>query len=228
MNRSIRIFLQLAGLLFTGAALLAADNTIAIIAVSDITEQGQGTRRAMPVNPVYYHPHTTGFSNSGATIDGVVSPPKPSVEIMLVKALSSQGYIYHKLVNKPPSVTLVFAWGCMAPQLSSDGRRVQNKKDMSALVEGIHPMDPNEDSLQADKIRAAVIVPRFYLTISALDFNALTQNKYVTLWCTRVSTEVEGNQLAQVLPALIQAATPLIGTQTYGPRVVMEPLATAN
>lgn len=225
MNRSIRVLLHFFGLLLTGAALLAADNSIAVIAVSDITEQGQGTRHALPTNPVYYYPHTTGFSNSGATVDGVISPPKPNVEILLVKALASQGYIYHKVANKPPSITLVLAWGCMAPEMSPDGRSVQNKQEMHVLVEGTHLMDPNEDSFQADKIRAAVIVPRFYLTIAALDYNALAQNKYVTLWCTRASTEVEGNQLAQVLPALIQAVTPLIGTQTYGPRVVVERVA---
>jgi hypothetical protein len=228
MNRPVRILVQLAGLLLSGAALLAADNTIAVIAVSDITEQGQGTRRAKPSDPVYYYPHTTGFSNSGATIEGVTSPPKPNVEIQLVKALASQGYIYHKLANKEPSVMLVFTWGCMAPQFDSDGRKVLNRKDMSALVEGIHPMDPNEDSLRADKIRGAIMAPRFYLTISGMDFNALSQKKYITLWCTRVSTETEGNQLAQVLPALIQAATPIVGTQTDEPRVVVERLTAQN
>ena len=224
----MRVLLQFTGLLLTGAALLAADNTIAVIAVSDITEEGQGTRQATPANPVYYHPHTNGFINSGAPVEGVTSPPTPNVEIMLVKALASQGYIYHKLANKPPSITLVFAWGAMAPQLGPDGRKVENRRDMSALVEGIHPMDPNEDSFQADKIRAAIIVPRFYLTITAMDFNALSRKKFVTLWCTRVSTEVEGNQLNQVLPALIHAATPVIGSQTYGPRVVVEPLPAAK
>ena len=95
MKRSIRILLPIAGLLFTGATLLAADSSIAVIAVSDITDQGQGTRRPTPANPVYYYPHTTGFSISGATVDGVTSPPKGKVEVMLVKALASQGYIYH-------------------------------------------------------------------------------------------------------------------------------------
>jgi hypothetical protein len=226
MNRSIRILLQLAGLLLTGAALLAADNTIAVIAMSDITYEGKGTRRATPANPVYYYPHTTGFSNSGATIDGVTSPPKPNVEVMLAKALASQGYIYHKLANKPPSIVLVFTWGYMAPQLSSDNK-VQNQEDMSNLVGGIH-FDPNEDGVRADRIRAATTVPRFYLTISGMDFNALSEKKHVMLWCTQASTEIRGNQLAQVLPALIQAATPIIGSQLNEPQIVVEQLATGN
>jgi len=228
MNRTIRILLQFAGLLLTGAALLAADSSIAVIAVSDITEEGQATRRAMPANPVYYYPHTTGFSISGATVDGVTSPPKGNVEVMLVKALASQGYIYHKLANKPASIALVFAWGYMAPKYGPDGLKIQNKGDMSALVEGIHPIDPNEDGFRADKIRAAVATSRFYLTITGLDFNALSQKKYVTLWCTRVSTGMEGNQLSDVLPALIKAATPIIGTQTGEPRIVEESLATGS
>jgi hypothetical protein len=225
MNRSKRVLLLLAGLLLPGAALLAADNSIAVIAVSDITDQGQGTQHATPANPVYYYPHTTGFTKSGAPVDGVTSLPKGQVERMLVKALASQGFIYHKLANKEPSVMLVFEWGCIAPEPSADGRKVQNKGDISALVEGIHPMDPTEESIQADKIRGALIVPRFYVTITALDFKALSDKKYVTLWCTRASTDVEGNKLDLVLPALIHAATPIIGTQTYGPRIVTEAVA---
>jgi len=207
----------------TGAALLAADNTIAVIAVSDITAEGQGTRRATPANPVYYYPHTTGFSNSGATIDGVTSPPKPNVEIMLVKALAAQGYIYHKLANKPASIMLVFEWGYMAPQFRDTGT-VVNKAEMTALVEGLHPLDESDGSLRSGNMSAAIKTARFYLTISGVDYDALAQNKYITLWCTRVSAEMEGNQLAQVLPALIRSAAPIIGTQTELHDIVVVPL----
>jgi len=223
MKRSIRILLPIAGLLFTGATLLAADSSIAVIAVSDITDQGQGTRRPTPANPVYYYPRTNGFVNSGATVDGVTSPPKPNVEVMLVKALASQGYIYHKLANKPPSIMLVFAWGYMAPEFRDTGSIV-NKAEMTSLVEGLHPLDETEGSLQSSNMSAAIKTARFYLTISAVDYNALAQQKYITLWCTRVSTEIDNNQLSQVLPALLRTAAPILGTQTERHDIVVVPL----
>jgi hypothetical protein len=223
MKCPIRILLLLAGLLLPGAALLAADSSIAVIAVSDITDQGQGTRRPTPANPVYYYPRTNGFINSGATVDGVTSPPKPNVEVMLVKALASQGYIYHKLANKPPSIMLVFAWGYMAPKFRDTGT-IENKDEMVSLVEGLNPIDESDGSLQGSNMGSALKTARFYLTISAVDYNALAQQKYITLWCTRVSTAIDNNQLAQVLPALLRAATPLLGTQTNRHDITVVPL----
>ena len=57
-----------------------------------------------------------------------------------------------------------------------------------------------------------------------MDYNALAQQKYITLWCTRVSTEIDNNQLSQVLPALLRTAAPILGTQTERHDIVVVPL----
>jgi len=60
-------------------------------------------------------------------------------------------------------------------------------------------------------------VPRYYVTVSALDFDAAIQHKkYIVLWTEFISTGLYGHTLDQVLPSLIAAGAPMFGRDTNG------------
>jgi len=60
-------------------------------------------------------------------------------------------------------------------------------------------------------------VPRYYVTVSALDFDAMIKHKqYVIYWTEYISTGLYGHSLDQVLPSLIAAGAPMFGRDTNG------------
>jgi hypothetical protein len=70
--------------------------------------------------------------------------------------------------------------------------------------------------------------PRYYLMVSALDFKAALKKQYVVLWTARVSTELTGHTLDEVLPSLIAAGAPMFGRDTDGPAFSDRPVVPAG
>jgi hypothetical protein len=68
-----------------------------------------------------------------------------------------------------------------------------------------------------NELNQAVRRPRYFLMVSAIDFKSATQKKPVLLWCARVSTELQGRNLADVLPILVSSGVPRFGESTNGP-----------
>jgi hypothetical protein len=74
-----------------------------------------------------------------------------------------------------------------------------------------------------DEINRAALTPRYYVMVSAFDFQiALKQKKMVRLWTARMSTARAGTTLDKVLPALITAGGPIFGRDTALPMFVQE------
>ena len=65
-----------------------------------------------------------------------------------------------------------------------------------------------------DSIHEAAHHARYFLMVSALDFQAATQGKPVLLWCARVSTELAGHTLDGVLPTLIETGARKFGEES--------------
>ena len=72
-----------------------------------------------------------------------------------------------------------------------------------------------------DEIHEAAHHARYFLMVSALDFQAAIRKKPVLLWCARVSTELVGRDLSDVMGALIEQGVPRFGEETGGPKFVM-------
>jgi hypothetical protein len=102
-----------------------------------------------------------------------------------------------------------------------------NQHEMLMLVGG-SKHDVNRLDPQREDIQEAARNPRYYLIVSALDFQAALHKKPVLLWCARVSTERAGHHLDEVLPTLIAAAGPSFGQETTRPRFAQAPLVPAG
>jgi hypothetical protein len=95
-----------------------------------------------------------------------------------------------------------------------------NGNEMEQLVFGSNH-DRNTYSAnpttRMDSLNFESRIPRYYVTISALDFAAATQQKkLVVLWTAYMSTGLTGHTLDQVLPSLIAAGAPMWGRDTDG------------
>ena len=62
--------------------------------------------------------------------------------------------------------------------------------------------------------------PRYYVMISAFDFQSWLHHKPVLLWRAHVSTELWGHYFDQVVGTLINTAAPLFGRETKMPHFV--------
>jgi len=104
---------------------------------------------------------------------------------------------------------------------------VINKTEMEELVLGSdyeRETYRNLPSLRLERLVNASRVPRYYVMISALDFEAAMRKETVVLWTARISTAREGHSLAEVLPTLIAEGVPMAGRPTDGPEWLVSPI----
>ncbi len=104
-----------------------------------------------------------------------------------------------------------------------------NHNEMEELVFGSeYAPDPlansgSHPSLRVEALTNAARVPRYYLMVSALDFNSAVKKKPIVLWTARISTSLWSHTLEQVLPTLIATGAPRFGRDTDGPQITTEP-----
>jgi hypothetical protein len=120
--------------------------------------------------------------------------------------------------NQPGDQTAAINQAASAGLLPAPG--MANQAEMEELVAGSsRELDNNQKdpSLRSQALIDASRIPRYYVTVSALDYAAATQEKKpVVLWTARMSTELYGHTLAEVLPTLIAQGAPQFGTDTNG------------
>ena len=106
-----------------------------------------------------------------------------------------------------------------------------NAHEMEELVMGTK-FDPTPFHLypnpRQDLAESATRAPRYFFMVSALDFKSAVREKKITvLWTARISTELAGHTLEQVLPTLIADGTPAFGRDTNGPQFSEGPILPA-
>ena len=65
--------------------------------------------------------------------------------------------------------------------------------------------------------------PRYYLLVSAFDYNEWLRHNSVLLWRAHVSCPVWHHYLDQVLPTLIATGAPMFGRETKVPLLTTTP-----
>ena len=204
--------------------------------VVDLTAEGKKIPPPSRERPVFYLPVLAGYREMGALVAGEKSPPSAPVARLLAKALAAQGYLVMGEKTPPPSLVLVFHWGYLNPQIDevaspnvaddpSDQLPAEifwNQKEMLGLVVG-HSMDKlgrfeREDVLQAAREN------RYFVLVSAFDFEAAGEKKKKLLWLARMSVPSNNVTLAEVLPTMIASGGPYFGRET-GRKTITAPIA---
>jgi hypothetical protein len=219
----IRICLGLAPLAFASAAL--ADEDIRVNVVVDLTAAGKKVAKPTPDHPAYYVPVAQGDKNLGDIIVHYQDRPPPStseVQHLLVQSLAAQGYL-PATRQTPPSLILIYSWGYIAPHLMPVGKGmpiIVNEEEVVPMVAGnntdvqlmAHPPVWMDEVLHAER------QPRYYLMVSAFDFQAWRTHHVVPLWQARVSVPLWGHYLYEVMPTLVAAGVPAFGQPTGRPQ----------
>jgi len=238
--------------LLPAVTLRAVEHNVRVAVVIDMTADGRKVAHPTPENPSYYVPVVLGYKELGDILTDFQRPPPPTYEIqrLLTKALAEQGYRVAN-PQSPPSLVLVFRWGSITPQIVN-GRFVNRDEMMTYLVgenwrEMQGALDPQTTELLSEvdnSVNLESSAPhhgqgnpygepvdmgsathegaRYYLMVSALDYQASRQHKSVLLWRAHVSINYWGHYLDDTLPVLIMAAAPYFGLQTLRPVITTE------
>lgn len=200
-----------------------AFNEIKVAVVVDMTDAGKKFPQPTPAHPTYFYPVTRGYTVGQGLIEGEKPPPPTAaVQHLIALALAKQGYLV-ATSQSPPSLILTFWWGYKAPVMNGAPLPTDvmtHETELEELVFGSsHDRNTYEynPSLRLQALAGAASVPRYYVTVSALDFAAATrEKKIVVLWTAHVSTGLYGHTLEEVLPTLIATGAPQFGKDTGG------------
>ncbi len=198
--------------------------------VVDMTDDGRKLALPTKEKPTYYFPVLAGYREMGSLVAGETKPPPTSVAKLLAKALAAEHYLVTDLRTKMPSVILVFHWGYMNPQIDDTGapddpqQTFWNQKEMLGLVAGNTLANISAFSFQREDILQAARDDRYFVIVSAFDFEAAKEKKKKLLWQAKMSTPSNRVSLAEVIPAMITAGGPHFGRETKVPESITKPL----
>ena len=242
-----------------------AGGPVRVDVVTDMTDAGKKIAPPDSDHPVYYLPMPIGYKEFGYSAHFQRTPPSADeVEHMLGVALAQQNFQLMSHEHHP-SIVLNFWWGYMAPPerdhlafegasptttgsaaITSSTSPIGNAE--SALAAASHdqmldlvagesfgdegnPLDPRKQ-----EVNGMLLDPRYYIMVSAYDFNSWLENykesrsgrpvvtKPILLWKAHISTELWGHYFDQVAQTLINAGAPWFGRQTHGPKVGTIPM----
>jgi hypothetical protein len=199
--------------------------------VVDMTEAGRKISPPTKEKPAFYYPVLAGYRESGSLVAGEKSPPSTPVAKLLAKALAAQHYYVMGTKTPAPTLILVFHWGYMNPQIDDTGddenpqQVFWNQKEMLALVAGNTVKNVGVFGSDREDILQNMRDDRYFVIVSAYDFDAAKEKKKVLLWQAKMSTPSNRVSLAEVIPSMITAGGPRFGRETKLPESVTAPLA---
>lgn len=207
----------------------AAAKTCEVATNVEVTPTGRRILLPSPAHPAYYLPIVGGFREEGAVKAGEKSPPRLLVLHQLAKTLAAQGYLVVGPNTPPPSVLLVFHWGGMNPQIDEFGdmedpqKLFYNQREMVALVGG-HTLGNLDLWSEREAVLQGAETDRYFVVVSAFDFDAAQKKQKVLLWRAKMSTESAGFSMEEVVAALITGGGPHFGRETLRPAWETTPL----
>jgi hypothetical protein len=199
--------------------------------VVDMTEDGRKVAPPTKEKPAFYFPVLAGYREKGSLVAGEKSPPPNSVAKLLAKALAGQHYYVMGDKTPPPTLILVFHWGYMNPQIDDTGdpdnpqTTFWNQREMLALVAGNTLKNVGSMSFEREDILQNARDDRYFVLVTAYDFEAGKERKKKPLWQAKLSAPSNRVSLAETIPALISAGAPHFGRETEKPKAVSAPLA---
>ena len=212
-----------------------------MIVIAEHTDQGAEQGRPEPERPVYYIACDAGYIEAGNPIAGLKPPSPVTVGHALRTALDSAGY---QLATKQssPSLVLVYSYGSISE--IHDAPRYGNKPNFRARLDMVAPQKLVQQTLRyslyetdsnAGFVRPDVRdtldyanAPRYFVVVSAYDYNELTRQTPTLLWRVRLSTGDNSGAMEDILPTLARASAPYLGLNFADRQRDTVPLRTGN
>lgn len=205
--------------------------TVDVNVVVDMTDAGRKIPPPTPERPVYYLPLPEGFQKVGYAPYYQRPPPTAlEVEHFIEKEFAAQGYrvMVH---GSHPTLALDLVWGYM----DSTGGAIPPGWMHELLYGhlGSHgPWDPHTsipdgkpmDYRVSDNLKQLDRLGRYYVIVSAFDFQDWLHHKATLLWRAHISTMIWGHYFDQVLPIMVTTAAPMLGRESTRPQFVPVPV----
>jgi hypothetical protein len=217
-----------------------------VIVNIDMTADGRQIARPTPDQPTYYVPVILGYHTGGEIIAGEKPPSRAEVIRQLGKALAKEGYILQALRpnanSTRPALVLAIEWGYLNPEVTDFGDdptfipadssqtapRIAadfNQREMLTMVAGgsVYRGEAFTTS-EWERLRDAAAEGRYYIVVSAYDFDASLKGERKLLWRARMSTERQGVWMDDVVPALVASGATIFGRDVKLPKFVTAPV----
>ena len=182
----------------------AADRLLVL--TMDLTREGKQVPRPTPSQPVYYVPVVLGYQERGEIVKHYERQPKEEVILRtLITTLEQQGY---RIASKesPPTLTLTFEWGTVAPIFYRN--RVLNAGEMRMIILGESEWDvSNQHAWYSAEMKS--LTARHYLLVSAFRYQRTAEKgkEDVLLWRAHATTSAWGDYLEEVIQPMIKIAS---------------------
>lgn len=203
-----------------------------------VAERMDGARS--PTGASSYMALDGGYIEAGDPIAGETPPTPAQVAMSLQGALSKAGYTQ----EPSPSVVLTYHWGV----LRIDHRQVKvpygiktnqqarielvSTTDLGAEVEN-HMLLREKGSLLNSNAASPVLLvgptetireesrqPRFFVIVSAYDYQGLLHRDAKLLWRVKLSAREQSGEMNEVIPALVAGGAPFFGKDIHEPSSV--------
>ncbi len=196
----------------------------AVVAVTDMTEEGRKRPTASPEAPIYYQAVTAGYTDFGRGIAGEREPDHDAFLQVVLRTLKKQGYLPATDAH-PATLVLGFSWGSLRGDmggamiaLGGEKLKLMDEIETPLGLDGRYLLR----GLRSEKAERVLELSRddlFVMNIAAYDRDALIRGKQVPLWNTRISSPARGVWAADALPRIVEVGGPVIGRETATPEI---------
>lgn len=219
----MRIFFTLGVALILAAGGVGAPRTCEVNVNVSLTEAGKKIAPPTPAKPAYYYPLLAGWREEGPAEAGEKAPIPAALVKPLARALARQGFLVVGHGTPPPTLLLVFHWGAInVDELETedeDGetqKTVLNQSKMLALVGG-NTFGALDLNFEREAVMQAAEEDRYFVLVSAFDYEDAVKKKKTLLWRARMSTPSLGVVMTDVVQALVESGAPHFGRATVRP-----------
>jgi len=217
-------------------------NNVDILAVAEQVQAAPSPQD----NPVSYVAFDGGYIEAGDPIAGETAPSPDQVSQSLNSALAEHGFRMAR--GTAPSIVLTYHWGVL--RIDHQQIRVPYgiKTNLIARIELVstqklgaevenHILAREKGSGMNEDVSSPTILagpletvrqdshyPRFFVVVSAYDYQALAHREPRLLWRTKLSALETSGAMDEVIPALIAGGGPFFGKNYIDLRSVSAPL----
>jgi hypothetical protein len=215
--------------------------------ITEMTVEGKRLPLVTPAEPAYYTAFSAGFRQIGDTYYGEQTLTPDSVEKILARALTTNGY-HPADAAHPPTLLIIYSWGShnRESETMSSTEVESNLLDSAALVGGdtfaqkMQQMIQMTDEMAGPPELVAFANPinfyresslkhnfmldqargnMYFVVASAYDYQSAASNRRILLWRSRMTVSSTGVNQQETLPKLILTAAPYFGRDMAEPDV---------
>jgi hypothetical protein len=216
---------------------LTAQSEPEVLVVSETFGRSLEETRPTKVKPIYYYLLGGAQLDIGGKIKGEKMPAKTDLDYLVHHTLASQGFRRAQEGGVPPELIVTYAYGSVAVDLVdwpeetidltvedavdtseySSTNEYANGGQILQLIGASKMQNQRMDLRTTQRFNTALHYDRLYITVSAMGAEALLRQQREIIWRTKISIELDRNNLPDAMNVMMASAAPYIGIETDVP-----------